>query len=227
MKILLILLLIIHSNVFTQNINEETQNNNTKRTNTGVSTLPKTYEITFKVATRFQGDTIFVDNKSPQTIPVSVTMFDIQFINKYPVFGILRIFVQTPIINSSTTAQLNDPFLKNLNNTSIGIGGGGNWYIYSTKKENSTKWFGVLLSFFGYFNLGVANKNVKDDKNSSNIGAEINLRMEHYLKNHLGILYGFDLGFSTLHYRSTNSTGDLVTTATASLYYGVTIGFMF
>ena len=220
MKKLLLLLLFFQTNILAQQSIRDIRTPQKEL-------IPKTYEVVFKIANRFQGSTIFGDNKDPKTIPVSVTMFDIQFLGNNPFFGILRIFIQTPIVNSSVSAQHDDPFLKNLNNTSIGIGGGGNWYIHSTKTSNSTKWFGILLSLFGYANLGVANSTYKDGIYNSNIGAEINLRFEHYLKNHLGIIYGFDLGFSTLHYKNIVSLDDITTLTTASLYYGATIGFTF
>ena len=220
MKIFLLLLLFFQSNIFAQ------QNREDLKISQKID-IPKTYEVVFKIANRFQGSTIFGDNKDPKTVPVSVTMFDIQFLGNIPFFGVLRIFIQTPIISSSISAQKDDPFLKNLNNTSIGIGGGGNWYLYKSKNLTTSKWFGILLSIFGYANIGVANSVYKDGVYSSNIGAEINLRFEHYLKNHLGIIYGFDLGFSTLHYKDITDLDNITTTTTASLYYGATIGFTF
>lgn len=220
MKKLLLLLLLFQSNMFAQ------ENTGDLKVSQKLD-IPKTYEVVFKVANRFQGSTVFEDNQDSKSVPISVTMFDIQFLGNIPFFGILRIFVQTPLSDSDFNTQRDDPFIKSLNNTSIGIGGGGNWYLYKSKNLTASKWFGILFSMFGYINLGVANSVYKDGVYNGNIGAELNLRFEHYIKNHFGILYGFDMGFSSLHHKDVTDLDNITTTATASLYYGLVLGFTF
>ncbi len=108
----------------------------------------------FKVATRFQGSSIIFDNKPNKTMGISVTMIDMQLMRYSPLFGILRVFTQSPFKASPVSEQA-DPFIRNLNNTTIGIGGGGGWYVYDSRKAATGKGTSILLSFFGFYNLGL------------------------------------------------------------------------
>ena len=190
--------------------------------------VPDFYVPLFKVVNRFQGSTIFLDNQNPTTVPMSVTMIDIQFMRYSPLFGILRFYTQTPMKSSSYEDQLSDPFLKNLNNTTIGIASGGGWHVYDSRKADTGKGLNISIAFFGFYNIGVANKTMDDNDHTSNGGAEVNFRIEQFVHRNVGIVYGFDVGFSTLHYKELDPSGNLEQTlGTISIHYGAVIGLAF
>ena len=190
--------------------------------------LPDFYVPLFKVANRFQGSTIFLDNKDNTTVPISMTMIDIQFMRYSSLFGIIRFYTQTPMKSSSYAQQASDPFLKNLNNTTVGIASGGGWHLYDSRKADTGKGINISVAFFGFYNIGVANRTIDDGEHTSNGGAEINFRIEQFLHRNLGIVYGFDVGFSTLHYKELDPISNLEKSlGTTSVHYGAVLGLAF
>lgn len=55
-----------------------------------------------------------------------------------------------PMKSSSYAEQRRDPFLKNLNNTTVGIAGGGGWYVYDSRKADTGKGIGFLIAFLDF-----------------------------------------------------------------------------
>lgn len=59
-------------------------------------------------------------------------------------------------------------------------------------------------------------------------GGEVNLRIEQFVRRNFGIVYGFDVGFSTLHYKKLDPIGSLEETlGTIGVYCGAVLGFTF
>ncbi len=182
----------------------------------------------FKIATRFQMTSISVDNQDTQFIPMSVTMLDIQYMRYSHVFGIFRVFTQTPMVASSTSLQESDIFLQNVNNTTIGVATGGGWYLYDSRKVDTGKGIGVMASFFGRWNFGVANKTIDNGEYLSSAGAEFNLRVEQNFYRNFGMIYGFDIGYDNFHFTKTDPVTELEQSlGSIAVNYGLTIGFIF
>ncbi len=182
----------------------------------------------FKVATRFQATTISIDNQDSQTIPMSVTMLDIQYARYSHVFGIFRVFTQTPMKASSKALQESDIFLQNVNNTTVGVATGGGWYLHDSRKVDTGRGIGVMASFFGRWNFGVANKTTDNGEFLSSAGAEFNLRVEQNFYRNFGMIYGFDIGYDNFHFTKTDPVSELEQSlGSIAVNYGLTIGFIF
>ena len=56
----------------------------------------------------------------------------------------------------------------------------------------------------------------------------MNFRLEQFVQRNVGIVYGFDVGFSTLHYKELDPVSNLeISLGTISIHYGAVLGLTF
>lgn len=163
--------------------------------------LPDSLVPIFKVSNRFQGSSIFKYQGYNITVPISVSMIDMQVLRYTRGFMLLRFFVATPMHVNPLAQQLENPFTQTLNNTSVGLAFGGGWHVYNSFTALKPTGVKVSIAILGFWYIGVANSTVENFNKDSNSGLELNFRVEHFIKRNFAFLYGFDVGFGVLTHR--------------------------
>lgn len=185
--------------------------------------LPDYLVPIFKVTTRFQGETV-INGDVKETIPMSTTMLDIQFLRYTKFFLVFRFFTSTPMVSSSFEMQSFDPFVQIVNNTSVGLSFGLGWFLYDSRTSQKENGLTVSMAFLGFWNIGVANATIDNPIKSNNGGLEINLRVEQYFTRNFALVYGFDFGSGALTYYNQEFNANVTA---VDLKYGAVFGFAF